>query len=151
TAHEPTLNPPYNRCRRIFSAYDSDSMTAEEDPRIWYDVSWAATFMAIACVVPSDLSVFFHDTTAWGWPDAPLRPLWGALDPPNRPKRVPRCSPTDQLARLMAAVRALSCPYRRGALLIARWSGARRGAVQRLDLDCLDTYPYSTRCCIRKP
>ena len=44
----------------------------------------------------------------------------------------------------MAAIRALSCPYQRGALLITRWSGARRGEVQRLDLDCLDAYPDGT-------
>jgi integrase len=92
----------------------------------------------------SDLSVFFHDTTAWGWPEAPRRPLLGARDLPKRPKRIPRFIPADQPARLMAAVRALSCPYQRGALLIARWSGARRGEVQRLDLDCLDAYPDGT-------
>jgi hypothetical protein len=44
----------------------------------------------------------------------------------------------------MAAIRALSCPYQRGALLITRWSGARRGEVQRLNLDCLDAYPDGT-------
>lgn len=92
----------------------------------------------------SDLSVFFHDTTAWGWPDAPQRPLLGARDLPKRPKRIPRYIPADQLVRLMAAIRALSCPYQRGALLITRWSGARRGEVQRLDLDCLDAYPDGT-------
>ena len=32
----------------------------------------------------SNLSVFFHDTTAWGWADAPLRPLIGARDLPKR-------------------------------------------------------------------
>jgi integrase len=92
----------------------------------------------------SDLSVFFHDTTAWGWPDSPRRPLLGARDLPKRPKRIPRYIPADQLDRLMEAVRTLSCPYQRGALLIARWSGARRGEVQRLDLDCLDAYPDGT-------
>jgi hypothetical protein len=59
----------------------------------------------------SDLSVFFHDTTAWGWPDAPQRPLLGARDLLKRPKRIPRYIPADQLVRLMAAVRTLSCPY----------------------------------------
>ena len=69
----------------------------------------------------------------------PARPR----DLPKRPKRVPFI-PADQLARLMAAVRTLSCPYQLGALLITRWSGARRGEVQRLDLDCLDAYPDGT-------
>jgi integrase len=92
----------------------------------------------------SDLSVFFHDTTALGWPHASRRPLLGARDLPKRPKRIPRFIPADQLARLMAAVRTLRCPCQRGALLITRWSGARRGEVHRLDLDCLDAYPDGT-------
>src|SRR5262249_11052363 len=92
----------------------------------------------------SDLSVFFHDTTAWDWPEAPRRPLLGARDLPERPKRIPRFIPADQLARLMVAVRALSCPYQQGALLIARWSGARRGEGPRLGLGCLDAYPDGT-------
>ncbi len=44
----------------------------------------------------------------------------------------------------MDAVRRLSCPYQRAALLIARWSGARRGEIRRLSVDCLDTYPDGT-------
>jgi hypothetical protein len=44
----------------------------------------------------SDLSVFFHDTTAWGWPDAPQRPLPGARDLPKRPQRIPRYIPCDR-------------------------------------------------------
>lgn len=88
----------------------------------------------------SSLSVMFHDATAWGWPEAPPRPLLGARDLPKRPNRVPRFIPTEELDRLMAAIRALECPYQRAALIIARWSGARRGEISRLELDCLDHY-----------
>lgn len=40
----------------------------------------------------------------------------------------------------MAAIEELEDPHRRAALLL-RWSGARRGEISRLDLDCLDAYP----------
>ena len=32
----------------------------------------------------------------------------------------------------------------RTTLLIARWSGARRGEIRRLEVDCLDSYPDGT-------
>lgn len=89
----------------------------------------------------SSLSVFFQDTTAWGWEEAPLRPLLGARDLPKRPKRIPRYIPADQLGKLLPAVRRLACPFQRAALIIARWSGARRSEIRNLDLDCLDAYP----------
>jgi integrase len=44
----------------------------------------------------------------------------------------------------MAAVAQLERPFQRAALLVARWSGARRGEIQRLALDCLDRYPDGT-------
>ena len=31
--------------------------------------------------------------------------------------------------------------YQRAALIVARWSGARRDKIRRLAIDCLDTYP----------
>jgi integrase len=92
----------------------------------------------------SSLSVFFRDTTAWGWEGAPRRPLLGSRDLPKRPKRVPRYIPADQLDRLMHQVRRLECPYQRTALIVARWSGARRGEIRSLDYDCLDAYPDGT-------
>jgi len=92
----------------------------------------------------SGLSVFFRDTAAWGWADVPGRPLLGAGDLPRIPERVPRYIPEDELARLMDAIRALACPYERAALLVARWSGARREEIRRLELDCLDSYPDGT-------
>lgn len=90
------------------------------------------------------LMLFFQDIAEWDWEDGPGRPLLGRGDVPKMPKRVPRYIPTDELARLMVAIRTLACPYQRAALLIARWSGARRGEIRRLDLDCLDQYPDGT-------
>jgi len=86
----------------------------------------------------------FRDGSAWEWPDMPARPLMIAGDLPKIPKPVPRFIPSDELTRLMEAIRALACPYQRAALLIARWSGARRQEIQLLELDCLDTYPDGT-------
>lgn len=90
------------------------------------------------------LLVFFQEIATWGWEEGPGRPLLGRGDVPKMPLRVPRYIPADELARLMAAIRVLPCPYQRAALLIARWSGARRGEICRLDLDCLDAYPDGT-------
>src|SRR5256886_4971686 len=42
---------------------------------------------------------------------------------------------------LMVAVESLDYPHQRTALLLLRWSGARRGEIARLTLDCLDAYP----------
>lgn len=92
----------------------------------------------------SALSAFFRDTTTREWDDVPSRPLLGAGDLPKLPERVPRYVPEDELSRLMTAIRALPCPYQRAALLIARWSGARRDEIRRLALDCLDAYPDGT-------
>jgi hypothetical protein len=92
----------------------------------------------------SAVSSFFRETAAWGWDDVPGRPLLTPGDLPKRPQRIPRYIPADQLERLMAAIRALPCPYQRTALMVARWSGARREEIRRLNLDCLDHYPDGT-------
>jgi integrase len=92
----------------------------------------------------SAISSFFRDTAAWGWDDVPGRPLLTSGDLPKRLHHMPRYIPADELERLMAAIRALPCPYQRTALLVARWSGARREEIRRLSLDCLDRYPDGT-------
>lgn len=92
----------------------------------------------------SALSVFFRDTANWGWEDVPGRPLLAAGDYPKLSVRIPRYVPEDELSRIMTAIRVLPCPYQRAALLIARWSGARRDEIRRLALDCLDAYPDGT-------
>lgn len=90
------------------------------------------------------LGQFFRDTATWGWEDVPGRTLLGPGDAPKPPHSVPRYIPTDELARLMPAIRDIECPLQRTALLVARWSGARRGEIRRLSVDCLDRYPDGT-------
>jgi len=92
----------------------------------------------------SAVSVFATDVAGWGWPDGPTRPLLGSGDLPKMPRRVPRYIPAHELDRLLTAIRGLTDPYHRAALLIARWSGARRDEIRRLDIDCLDSYPDGT-------
>jgi integrase len=90
------------------------------------------------------LSVFFHDITAWEWEGSPNRPLINVKDLPRVPTRLPRYIPSRDLDRLMRAVHHLQCPYQRSALIIARWSGARRSEIRNLELNCLDSYPDGT-------
>jgi site-specific recombinase XerD len=92
----------------------------------------------------SRLSVFFQDTISWEWEDVPNRPPLLHGDLPKLPKALPRYIPQEELAQLVPAIRALDCPYQRAALLIARWCGARREEIQRLAVDCLDSYPDGT-------
>jgi integrase len=102
---------------------------------------WASSSKRLAL---SKLAQFFRDTAQWGWEDAPSRPLLHNGDLPKLPQRIPRYIPERELERLMGAIRSLDCPYQRAALLIARWSGARRGEIRRLSVDCLDSYPDGT-------
>lgn len=92
----------------------------------------------------SILKVFFQEIWRQGSPDVPDQPLLESGDLPELPARVPRFIPAEELARLMEAIRGLECPYQQAALLIARWSGARRSEIRRLPLDCLDAYPDGT-------
>jgi len=87
---------------------------------------------------------FCRQTIAWGWEGAPPRQLVDRRDYPRAATRIPRYIPADALERLMTSIRAMICPYQRAALLVARWSGARRGEVRRLGADCLDHYPDGT-------
>ena len=90
------------------------------------------------------LSGFFRDGATWEWDGMPAHRVLGAGDLPKMPRALPRYIPEDQLSTLLTAIRALDCPYRRAALLVARWSGARRGEIARLGLDCLDRYADGT-------
>jgi integrase len=92
----------------------------------------------------SALASFFQETAAWNYPDVPGRLLISPGDMPRRPHRVPRFIPQEELDQLMAAIKDLDCPYQRAALLVARWSGARKGEIRRLAVDRLDTYPDGT-------
>jgi integrase len=96
------------------------------------------------CQTLTKVAQFFREVSSWGWEDVPIRPLLLPGDLPKRPLRVPRYIPEPELERLMGAIRALDCPYQQAALLVARWSGARRGEIRRLEVDCLDSYPDGT-------
>jgi integrase len=90
------------------------------------------------------LESFLRESAAMGWEDVPRHTVVSGRDKPPVLFRVPRFIPEDELTQLMVAIRALECPYRRAALLTARWSGARRGEIQRLEVDCLDRYQDGT-------
>ena len=87
------------------------------------------------------LARFVNETAAWGWDDVPGRVLFVRGDIPKTPRTLPRFIPDHELAALMAAVDQLEDPYQRAALIVARWSGARRDEIRRLSVDCLDSYP----------
>jgi integrase len=86
------------------------------------------------------IGTFCRDTGIWGWGNVPGRPLLTARDAPRRPETIPRYLPQHELDALMAAIDALTDPLQRTALLLLRWSGARRDEIRRLTCDCLDTY-----------
>jgi len=92
----------------------------------------------------SGLSQFFRDTAAWRYVDVPGHTLIGPGDAPKDTQRVPRFIPDHELDRLMPVINEIGCPFQRAALLVARWSGARRDEIRRLPVDCLDRYPDGT-------
>ncbi len=89
----------------------------------------------------TNLTVFVNQTATWGWEDTPGRVLFTRGDIPKVAKSLPRFISDPMLASLMAAVGELADPYQRAALIVARWSGARRAEIRRLTTDCLDAYP----------
>ena len=84
---------------------------------------------------------FVSETAAWGWDDVPARVLFTRGDIPKLRKPLPRFIPDHELGSLMMHVDQLPDPYQRAALIVARWSGARRDEIRRLAVDCLDAYP----------
>jgi len=84
---------------------------------------------------------FVTETAAWEWDDIPARVLFSRADIPKINHPLPRFIPEHELAALMTAVDQLADPYQRAALIVARWSGARRDEIRRLAVDCLDAYP----------
>lgn len=94
--------------------------------------------------IVSEVTVFFRHVAHAEWADVPTRPVLLHTDIPRNVQRIPRYIPAHQLEPIMTAIRELDCPLQRCALLVARWSGARRSEIRRLHLDCLDTYPDGT-------
>lgn len=86
------------------------------------------------------IGTFCRDTGIWGWADVPGRPLLTTRDAPRNPQTIPRYLPQHELDALMEAIEGLADPLQRTALLLLRWSGARRDEIRRLTWDCLDTY-----------
>ncbi|UTT69369.1 site-specific integrase [Arthrobacter sp. DNA4] len=86
------------------------------------------------------IGAFCRDTSMWGWDDVPGGPLLTTRDAPRRLETVPRYLPRHELDSLMAAIEGLTDPLQRTALLLLRWSGARRDEIRRLTWDCLDAY-----------
>lgn len=86
------------------------------------------------------IGAFCRDTSMWGWEDVPGGPLLTTRDAPRRQETIPRYLPRHELDALMTAIEGLADPLQRTALLLLRWSGARRDEIRRLTWDCLDTY-----------
>jgi integrase len=86
------------------------------------------------------LAAFCRDTAVWGWRDVPGKPLFTLRDTPRRPESIPRYLPAHELDAVVSAIYELEDRHQRAALLLVRWSGARRGEIRRLTIDCLDTY-----------
>jgi site-specific recombinase XerD len=117
----------------------ADFLTTNPNPRTGQPLATSTRRQVL-----SSISVFFQEVVAWEWEDVPSHPPLHSGDLPKLPQRVPRYIPEHELDQLMLAIRALQCPYQRAALLVARWSGARREEIRRLPFDCLDTYPDGT-------
>jgi integrase len=90
------------------------------------------------------INAFFRYGFNAEWDDMPARPPLSTADVPRGVHKVPRYIPEQELEPLMERIRSLECRLQRCALLIARWSGARRTEIRKLHLDCLDTYPDGT-------
>jgi len=92
----------------------------------------------------SGLSQMFRDAAAWEYDDVPGFAPITPRDAPKLPQRIPRFIPDHELKLVMPVINEITCPFQRAALLIARWSGARRDEIRHLPLDCLDHYPDGT-------
>lgn len=90
------------------------------------------------------ISAFFRYASHAEWDDVPVRAPLATGDVPRGTFSVPRYIPAHELEPLMEHIRQLDCPLQRCALLVARWSGARRTEIRKLHLDCLDSYPDGT-------
>ena len=97
--------------------------------------------MSFRRTIVTSITRFVSETAAWGWDDVPARVLFTRGDIPKLSKPLPRFIPDHELAALMNGVQQLSDPHQRAALIVARWSGARRDEIRRLAVDCLDSYP----------
>ncbi len=84
-----------------------------------------------------------EDVSAWGWADAPSRPLVFATDIPRQPQMLPRALPRDVDGALMAAVDELADPFAQVAIKVLRHTGLRVGELLDLELDSLMDFGVS--------
>ena len=92
----------------------------------------------------SGLSQLFPDAAAWEYDDVPGFAPITSRDAPKLPQRIPRFIPDHELDLVMPVINDITSPFQRAALLVARWSGARRDEIRHLPIDCLDHYPDGT-------
>lgn len=92
----------------------------------------------------SSLKIFLDESLAWDYRDVPQKKIMFNYDLPKRLKSLPRYIPDVDLVVLMDAVYKLECPYQRNAIILTRWTGARREEIQRLDINALDYYSDGT-------
>ena len=90
------------------------------------------------------LKIFFDSALAWGYDEVPSKKIIFDYDSPKRPKALPRYIPEPDLTKLMHAIETLEDVYQRNALILARWTGARREEIRRLDIHALDHYQDGT-------
>ena len=83
---------------------------------------------------------FLDDITAWGWADAPRRPLIFDADIPRQPDTLPRALPPNIDAALMTAAERLDDRFARVAIVVMRRTGLRIGELLDLELDHLVDY-----------
>jgi integrase len=81
-------------------------------------------------IIAWQISAFFRYASHAEWDDVPVRAPLTASDVPRGTFAVPRYIPTHELEPLMEHIRQLQCPLQRCALLVARWSGARRTEIR---------------------
>jgi hypothetical protein len=79
------------------------------------------------------------DTAAWEYPDVPGYAPITSRDAPKLPQRIPRFIPDHELDLVMPIINAITCPFQRAALLVARWSGARRDEIRPVTNDLAET------------
>lgn len=92
----------------------------------------------------SALKVFFDESLSWEYEDVPQKKVLFDYDLPKKPKSLPRYIPQPDLDKLMSAIYKLEDVYQRNALILTRWTGARREEIQRLDINALDHYADGT-------
>lgn len=90
------------------------------------------------------IKAFFDEALAWGYQDVPQKRVVFEYDLPKHPKALPRYIPEPDLSKLMEGIHQIEDVYQRNALILARWTGARREEIRRIDINALDYYNDGT-------